>query len=102
MEALTALLTRASAARLSDPAPTEDQLRTILNAAANAPDHGRMRPWRFLIVRGEARAKLGQILADALARREPATTAQILEAERKKADRAPLILVLSAGVKPNP
>ena len=61
-----------------------------------------MRPWRFLVVRGEARAKLGQILADALARREPATTAQILEAERKKADRAPLILVLSAEVKPNP
>jgi nitroreductase len=102
MDALTALLTRASAARLADPAPTEDQLRTILNAAANAPDHGRMRPWRFLVVRGDARAKLGEVFADALARRAPPTSPAAVEAERKKAERAPLIVVLSAEVQPNP
>jgi nitroreductase len=102
MEALTALLTRASAGRLSDPAPSEDQLRTILSAAANAPDHGRLRPWRFLVVRGAARAKLGQAFADALTRRAPETTAQALEAERKKAERAPLIVVVSAEVQTNP
>jgi nitroreductase len=102
MEALTALLTRASAGRLTDPAPDEDQLRLILSAAANAPDHGRLRPWRFLVVRGSARAQLGQAFADALARRTPESSAQMLEAERKKAERAPLIIVVSAEVQPNP
>jgi nitroreductase len=102
MEGLTTLLTRASAARLSDPAPTDDQLRTILSAAANAPDHGRLRPWRFLAVRGSARAKLGQVFADALSRRAPDSTAQAIEAERKKAERAPLVVVVSAELQSHP
>lgn len=102
MDALTALLTRASAARLSDPAPDDDRLRMILSAAANAPDHGRLRPWRFLVVRGSARAKLGQALARALARRAPESAAQAIEGERKKTERAPLIIVVSAAVQPHP
>ena len=99
MDALTALLTRASPARLSEPAPTDEQLRTILSAAANAPDHGRLRPWRFLVVRGPARNELGDVLAEALVKRAPESTVQMLEAERKKPERAPVIIVVSAAVQ---
>jgi len=50
MELLAAIDTRSSAARLSGPGPTPEHLARILDAAAHAPDHGRLRPWRFIVV----------------------------------------------------
>lgn len=96
MEALEALTTRVSAGKLVDPAPDDAVLAQLFAAAERAPDHGRLRPWRFIIVRGDARMALGQLMADALARREPDAPAALLEKEQGKALRAPLILVVVA------
>jgi nitroreductase len=96
MDALEALRTRASAAALGDPAPSEEQLAAILSAAARAPDHGLMRPWRFIIVRGDARHRLGEVLAEALRSREPVTPPELLERERRKPLRAPLLVIVAA------
>jgi nitroreductase len=96
MDALTALVTRASAVALTDPAPDEAALERMLEAAMAAPDHGRLRPWRFIAVRGEARAKLGQLLAETLRAREPQAPDALIEKEKGKALRAPLILVAAA------
>jgi len=71
MDALEALLTRRSPGRLTDPAPDDAALKTMLDAAMRAPDHGRLRPWRFIVLRGEARARLGDLMAEAMRRREP-------------------------------
>jgi len=99
MDALTALITRVSPAALDAPGPPADVLQKILEAAVAAPDHGRMRPWRFILIEGAAREKLGALLAESLQRREPAAPAGKLEAERKKALRAPLIVVVAAVVQ---
>lgn len=100
MDALTALTTRVSPAALDAPGPSADALQKILEAAVAAPDHGRMRPWRFLIIEGTARDKFGALLAEALQRRERTAPAGKLDAERKKALRAPLIVVVAAAVQP--
>ncbi|MFI4988713.1 MAG: nitroreductase [Alphaproteobacteria bacterium] len=96
MDALTALTTRASAVALIDPAPDDAALERMLAAAVAAPDHGRLRPWRFLAVRGAARERLGAVMADALRAREPAAPEVLLEKERQKPLRAPLVLVAAA------
>lgn len=96
MDALTALTTRVSPVALDAPGPSGDALASILEAAVAAPDHGRMRPWRFILIEGSARDKFGALLAESLRRREPAAPAGKLEAERKKALRAPLIVVVAA------
>lgn len=101
MDAIEALTTRASAFRLVDPAPPRDAVDAALAAAARAPDHGRLRPWRFLIVRGDARARLGDVLADALRARTPGAADGFYEKEREKPLRAPLILVVAARVTPD-
>src|ERR1043166_2926767 len=78
MEAIDALTQRVSGTGLVDPAPDELELHTILSAAVRAPDHGRLRPWRFVVLRGEARKRLGLVMAHAYRRRYPdATPAQI-------------------------
>ncbi len=98
MDALQALLTRRSPAQLQDPAPDGPALQTILAAAMRAPDHGKLRPWRFLVLRGDARARFGALMAESLKRRDPAATPPLLEKERVKPLRAPLIVVVAAEI----
>ena len=66
MQAIDALLTRRSAGALTEPPPDDGALDLILASAMHAPDHGRLRPWRFVLVRSSARARFGELLADHL------------------------------------
>ena len=99
MDALEALTTRASPTGLTDPGPDAHALQRMLRAAVRAPDHGRLRPWHFIVVEGAARAALGDVLADALRRREPDVAEATLAKERAKPMRAPLIVVVAARLR---
>lgn len=96
--ALEALLSRVSvrAKQLVEPAPDDAALARAIAAACRTPDHGALRPWRFLSFRGEARRDLAKIRADALAARDPLATPERIEIEYDKAMRAPLIVVSAA------
>ena len=99
MDAIEALTTRASPRELVEPAPDARTLDRILRAGMRAPDHGRLRPWRFIIVVGAARTALGDVLAAALQRREPGVAEAALAKERGKPLRAPLIIVVAARLR---
>jgi len=98
--ALDALLSRRSVSvrLLSDPAPSAAALEIMIRTALRAPDHGTLRPWRFICVQGPARAALGDVFASARARREPTASADDLDRERRKPLRAPLVIGLGAVV----
>jgi nitroreductase len=102
MEALEVIYTRSSVPALAEPGPTDAQWATLLRAAGSAPDHARLRPWRFLIIRGEARRRFGDVLADALLAGEPGAAPETVARERRKPLRAPAILVVAAEPKPHP
>src|ERR1700761_8002042 len=59
MDAIDALTTRRSPAQFAEPAPDDETLAQILGAAMRAPDHGKLKPWRFITLRGEARDPVG-------------------------------------------
>lgn len=101
MEALDALLTRqsVSAKDLGLPVPTAEQRETAFAAALTAPDHGAIRPWRFLTVEGEGLRRLGEVFA-AAAQREGADEKDV-ENARGKALRSPLLIVCAAKVNPS-
>lgn len=84
--------------RLAAPGPDAMQLQGILGAAAAAPDHGELLPWRFVIVPDTARAALGDAFAQALRERDAAATGEQLEQAREKAFRAPLLLLAVADL----
>jgi len=71
MDALDLLLTRESALKLDAPGPNEADLDTMFQSAVRAPDHGRLRPWRFVLIEGAKRERLGEVMADAMRRRDP-------------------------------
>jgi nitroreductase len=99
MEAIEALTSRRSPVQFTEPAPDEAALEAILRAAMRAPDHGKLKPWRFLVLRGDARKRFGDVMAEAMRRREPEAPANMVEREREKPLRAPLIVVLAAAIK---
>jgi nitroreductase len=95
----TILARRSVSPRLvRDPGPDDGELRTILSAGARAADHGKMRPWRFIIVRGDARVRLGEVFAACRRQRDPAANEAEIDKERAKPLRAPLMVVVAAHV----
>lgn len=102
MDAIDLLLTRSSNGKLGEPAPDDETLQLALQAAARAPDHALLRPWRVLVIRGDARERLGRAMRDALAQRRPAASAQELDKEQQKPLRAPLLLVVAARIQESP
>jgi len=100
MDAMECMLGRQSipAALLVEPTPGNDEILQLLRVAMCAPDHGALRPWRFLAIRGERRLALGDVFADSLARREPGANAEAIEKARGKPVRAPLVLAVWAEI----
>jgi nitroreductase len=100
IDAVETMLTRNSvpAKFLREPAPDGADLEAILATAMRAPDHASLRPWRFLIIRGDARRRLGEIFADALCRRDPLADAAAREKELGRPLRSPLIIAVCAEV----
>jgi nitroreductase len=99
---LDVLKSRTTAKEFAAAAPAESAIRQALEAAVAAPDHGRMRPWRFLLIEGEARQKFGAVLADAYKRRKPDASAPELEREAAKPMRSPLLIVVAAKLTARP
>ena len=79
--------------RLAGPGPDAAQTQTILAAAASAPDHHELLPWRFVVVPEGARAALADAFAAALLQRDAAATPQQQAQAREKAFRAPLLML---------
>lgn len=100
-DALGLLLSRrsGSAKAMTGPGPDDAELRTILRAATRVPDHGKLFPWRFIIFEGEARARMGDLIADALRESEPSVSPERLETERARFLRAPVVVGVVSRVK---
>ncbi|MBD9394725.1 nitroreductase [Acidovorax sp. ACV01] len=80
--------------RLAAPGPRGGELAQILGAAAHAPDHGKLTPWRFVLVSDAARPALADVFARALRERDPAATPEQAEQAREKAYRAPVLMLV--------
>lgn len=79
---------------LAAPGPDDDQLSAMLTAAVRVPDHGRLVPWRFLRIRGDARLALGELLAARALERDPAAPAAAIEKDRQRFSFAPVIVAV--------
>lgn len=87
--------------RLEAPGPSPEQVEQLFRAAAAAPDHGRLTPWRFVIVPTAKRTELAEVFALALIDRDPGATLEQIEAAREKAHRAPFLLLAVARLGPH-
>jgi nitroreductase len=93
-ESLQQLLLRNSAPRLAEPGPDEDACQYMFQAALRAPDHAWLKPWRFQLIRGEARERLGEVFLQSLLARDPGAGIEARDKAQKAPLRAPMIVVV--------
>jgi nitroreductase len=102
MDLIEAIDTRSSAGRLAGPGPTPAHLELILNSARRAPDHGRLTPWRLIVLEDSAREPFAAAAAEAKRRRNPALTDEQVMADREKILRSPTLIVVGCIVRDHP
>ena len=90
-----------SAAFLSAPAPTDDQLNEILTVASRVPDHGKLAPWRFIVFKDDAPRMASALLADLYRRKNPDADEKAMEEERKRLAQAPLVIGVVSTAAPH-
>ena len=80
--------------RLTEPGPSAAELAQIVSAAAHAPDHGQLLPWRLVCIPAAQRPVLAEVFAAALLERNAAATPEQVAQARDKAYRSPELLLL--------
>jgi nitroreductase len=102
MDALETIFTRQSISKVKpDPVPRA-LIEKILAAAVQAPNHHRVRPWRFVVLQGEARNRLGEVMAASLRKRAPDTPEPALDVERARPLRAPILIAVGVDKPHDP
>jgi nitroreductase len=99
MELFDAISSRSTAKSLAGPGPTPAQIARLVEAAGHAPDHGRLKPWRFITVDGADRERFANAVAQARREQIPNFTDEQMELEREKIRRSPSIVVAGCVVR---
>ncbi|MBE0368192.1 NAD(P)H nitroreductase [Pseudoalteromonas aurantia] len=100
MDAIELLTTRQSDSNLSFPGPSQAQLEIIKKAALKVPDHGSLKPWRFILVEGDDRDKLGDIYYQAAV--EEQQEERIINRARALPQRAPMLIIAICPFQEHP
>jgi nitroreductase len=102
MDPLSALRHRRSTPSrlLGAPGPDAAQLRALLECAVRVPDHGKLAPWRFIVIAGDAKDAFCEFLAARSRERDPAAEPALVEKDRLRFSYAPLVLVAVARLVP--
>ncbi len=103
-ETLTLLKTRRStgARLLGEPGPDRSQIEDMLTIASRVPDHGKLAPWRFVVIAGEARAQLGEQIAQIWRMDHPQADAEQIDKARGLLQRAPVVVAVVSRARPHP
>lgn len=91
-----------SARLLTGPAPDAGQISTMLTIASRVPDHGKLAPWRFIVIQGQAREALGQVFADLARKRQGIDDPERLKVEQERFTRAPLVIAVVSKATEHP
>lgn len=84
---------------LGPPAPNDEELRALIEAALRVPDHGRLQPWRLLAIHGEARLALGQSLVALREARGEQLEPAVRDKDLHRFAQAPLVLAVIARIQ---
>ena len=87
---------------LAEPGPSPDELNQLLLIGTRVPDHGKITPWRLIVIEGDARAKAGERLAQIVRNRNPGIDEASLDVERMRFLPAPLTIGVVSAPQDHP
>jgi len=88
--------------QMTGPGPTRAELERMLTIASRVPDHGKLAPWRFIVIEGAARDRLGAVAGEVFARAAPDADADRIALEAKRFSRAPVVVAVVSKAAPHP
>lgn len=94
MELFEAIHGRRTISKVKPDALPREMIEKLLSAAVQAPNHYKVRPWRFVVLTGNGRKKLGDVMAASFLDRNPATPPEGLDKTRSLPLRAPMIIAV--------
>lgn len=94
MDALEVIHHRHSHKKVKPDSVPRDLIEKLLDAAAQAPNHYKVRPWRFIVLTGKAREKLGDVMADSLKERQPEFPQEAFDKARGTPLQAPVVIAV--------
>ncbi len=102
MELFSAIYSRHSLGKVKpDPVP-RDVIEKLLTAGVQAPNHFKIRPWRFVVLTGKGRETLGASMAVSMKKKFPDLAEEAFEKERQKVLRAPLLIAVGVDKPTEP
>ncbi len=102
METLEAIHTRHSISKVRPDTLPRPLIEKLLDAAVQAPNHYRNRPWRFVVLTGKSRERMGEIMAQSLKKQKADLPDSALEVERAKPLRAPVLIAVGVDKPDDP
>ena len=102
MDTIEAIHRRTSVKRFSARPVEREKIEQLLDAGAQAPNHYKVRPWRFVVISGAARERLGAVMAEVFQRRFPDLPPEALQKERAKPLRSPAIIAVGVDAPAEP
>ena len=96
MEVFDAIHGRLTISKVKQGVLLRDVIEKLLSAGAQAPNHHKVRPWRFVVLTGDGRKKLGDVMAASFLDRNPATPPEGLDKTRALPLRAPVVIAIGA------
>ena len=97
---------RRSIGKMTGERPSRGQIERLLEAATHAPNHHKVQPWKFIVLAGSAREELGMVMAESLLNRLEETSSEkaqaMLNKERNKLMRSPVVIVVAAEMPHQP
>lgn len=106
MSVIEAIRTRRAVGRMTGQLPTREQIEIILEAATHAPQHHDAEPWKFIVLAGDARLQVGNIVAEdlrpKLSHLPPEKAQAVVEQSRNKMLRSPVVIAVASLKPANP
>jgi nitroreductase len=99
---IESIVSRSSTKKFADDSVSRSHVEAMLAAAVRAPDHGLLAPWKFVVLQGDSRHRLGSAMRAALKNRMPDADSEALDREASKALRSPVLIVVAAEIKVHP
>jgi nitroreductase len=95
LDVFEAIYNRQSIGKVKPDEVPRAVIEKLLSAAVQAPNHHKVRPWRFFVISGESRMKLGDVLVQSLLQRVPEATPGALQKESERLLRAPVVIAVA-------
>ncbi len=87
--------------QMSEPGPGRAEIEEALRLATRVPDHGKLAPWRFIVYRGDERARLGEELLKLALEAKPDLSEEMINVERNRFTRAPVVVAVISTAAPH-